>query len=116
MQLKDGLCLNRSYFCKNKKIFSTIGHSPWNKGLPGWNKGTHLSEEHKKKLREASKRQKISIEGIVFNSFTEAAKYYNVRVSTISCWVKTKKGHPSSSKSHPAWNKGTHLSGEHKKN
>lgn len=34
MQLKDGLCLNRSYFCKNKKIFSRIG--------------IHHSEEHKK--------------------------------------------------------------------
>ena len=60
-------------------------------------KGTHHSEEVKQKLsatmkgRPSLKKRKISIEGVVFNSLTEASKYYNVVPSTISCWVKTKK-------------------------
>ena len=53
-------------------------------------KGQSPSEETRKKLSEAHK-IKISIEGVVFESLTEAAKYYNVVVSTISCWLKTKK-------------------------
>ena len=62
------------------------------KGHPTWNKGIHPSEETKQKLSEASKnRISISIEGTVFSSITEASKYYNVVVPTISYWLKTKK-------------------------
>lgn len=79
----------------------------WNKGLPAWNKGIHPSEETRKKQSLAhkgihhtedarqkmsiAKKIKISIEGTVFDSLTEAAKYYNVVISTIYCWLKTKK-------------------------
>ena len=76
MLKKDGLCLNRSYRCGNEKVFSTVG--------------IHPSEEAKQKMSEAHK-IKISIDRIVFDSITEAAKYYNVVPSTISYWVKTKK-------------------------
>ena len=114
MLLKDGLCLNRACCCGGEKVFSTVG-------IPGWNKGTHLSEEHKKKISRAHKgvpsprkgipwseetrkkmsevykgipsprRIKISIEGTVFSSITEASKYYNKDKKTISRWLKTKK-------------------------
>ena len=80
------------------------GQPAWNKGIPmseehkkklsislkGRNKGTHLDEETRKKISIAHKR-KISIEGVVFDSLTEASKYYNVVVSTISCWIENKK-------------------------
>ena len=40
-------------------------------------------------MSEARKnRIKISIEGTVFDSITEASKYYNVSDTTISRWVK----------------------------
>lgn len=132
MLKKDGLCLNRAYHCNGEKIFSTVGLTSWNKGIPqseevrkkisialkgrGPNKGIHLSEETKQKLStslkghrgsnkgiprseevrkrisEAQKnRIKVSIEGMVFGSLNAAAKYYNVAVSMISYWVKTKK-------------------------
>ena len=61
MQLKDGLCLNRSYVCSNgEKIFSSVGihHTPWNKGLKGHpspNKGIPRSDEVRKKISEAHK-------------------------------------------------------------
>ena len=55
----------------------------------GPNKGTHLSEETKEKISKSSKRRiKISIEGNVFDSLTEASKYYNVHVPTIRNWLK----------------------------
>ena len=60
-------------------------------------KGTHLSEETKQKLsatmkgRPSQNQIKISIKNTVFDSLTEAAKYYNVVPSTISYWLKTKK-------------------------
>ena len=50
-------------------------------------KGTHHSEETRKKLSEARK-IKISIEGVVFESFTEASKYYKVSRATIREWIK----------------------------
>lgn len=115
MQLKDGLCLNRFYCCGNgEKIFSRVGTHP-----KAWNKGIHLSEEHKKKISGAKKGQspwnkgipisektkqkisatlqghlspnriKISIEGTVFSSITEASKYYNVSKTSIRRWLKT---------------------------
>ena len=90
MLLKDGLCLNKFYCCNGKKVFSRVGTHPkaWNKGL----KGIPLSEEHKKKLSEASpNRISISINDTVFNSLTDAAKYYNVSISKIKYWTKTKK-------------------------
>ena len=55
-------------------------------------KGIHRSEETRKKISEAHK-IKISIEGTIFNSLTEASKYYNVDPSTIRRWVKNKKHH-----------------------
>ena len=87
------------------------------KGRPAWNKGVPLSEETKQKMSEALKGRpswkrglkgiphseetrkkmseahkiKISIEGEVFSSITEASKYYNVAKETIKYWVKTKK-------------------------
>ena len=155
MLKKDGLCLNRSYHCNGKRVFSRLGthgwnkgthlpeetrkkmsiakkgQSPWNKGIPHseetrkkmsislqgrpspkkgthlpeetrkrisiskkgqspWSKGTHLSEETRKRMSLAHK-IKISIEGTVFDSITEASKYYNVHFTTISYWLKTKK-------------------------
>ena len=60
-------------------------------------KGQSPSEEHKKKIsvtmkgRPSLKKRKISIEGVVFESLTEASKYYNVVVSTIIRWIKNKK-------------------------
>ena len=70
------------------------GRQAWNKGRPGPNKGIPRSEETKQKMSEAHKgipspqRIKISIEGEVFSSITEASKYYNVSDTTISRWVK----------------------------
>ena len=100
MQLKDGLCLNRSYHCNGEKVFSRVGthHSEEakhkmsmaHKGHPTWKKGMHHSEEAKQKMSIAHK-IKISIEGMVFDSHKEASKYYNVSVPTIRYWVKTKK-------------------------
>ena len=116
MLKKDGLCLNRSYCCNGKKVFSTVGthHSEeTRKKISGVlkgitrseetrkkqslaKKGIHHTEEHKKKISvtlkgcPSLKKRKISIEGVVFESLTEASKYYNVFVSTISRWVKTK--------------------------
>ena len=163
MQLKDGLCLNRAYFCGDEKVFSRVGthhseetkqkmrvakkgfhnsedarkkmsaahkgqtHSEETKqkisiakkGIPRpeetkqkisraqkgtahkgqspseetrkkmsrARKGFHNSEETRKKISIAHKR-KISIKNTVFDSLTEAAKYYNVVPSTISRWVK----------------------------
>ena len=103
---KDGLCLNRACHCNGKKIFSTLGihHAPWNKGMrlpeetkqkisiskkghPVWNKGIHHTEETKEKISTALK-IKISIEGMVFDSLAEAAKYYNVSITAIRYWIK----------------------------
>ena len=103
MQLKDGLCLNRACCCcSGEKIFSTVGthHSEKTKqkisktmqGRPALNKGMHHSEEVRKKMSLVSKnRIKISIEGTVFDSITEASKYYNMSDDAIRYWVKTKK-------------------------
>ena len=74
MLLKDGLCLNRSYFCNGEKIFSTVGthHAEETKkkisevqkrrnkirkqqGLSYWNKGTHRTEEERQKRSIALK-------------------------------------------------------------
>ena len=98
MLKKDGLCLNKFYCCSGKKVFSAVGihHAPWNKGIPSSKKGIPLSEEVKRKIsRGSTRRIKISIEGTVFNSLTEASKYYNVSDAAIRSWVKNKKGHPS---------------------
>ena len=85
MQLKDGLCLNRSYVCSGEKIFNRLG-------LPAWNKGIPHSEETRKKLsRNSSNRIKISIEGMVFDSRKEASKYHKVSVEAIRRWLKNKK-------------------------
>ena len=147
MLLKDGLCLNRSYFCNGEKVFSRVGlhhseearqkmskalkgfhpseearqkmsiahkgkspgnkgtHLPeetrkrisralkgrpsLNKGHPSPKKGIHLSRETRKRMSEAQKnRIKISIEGTIFDSITEASKYYNVSDTAIRYWVK----------------------------
>ena len=90
---KDGLCLNRSYFCNGEKIFSKLGTHPseeTRKRMSLAHKGIPQSEEAKKKISLARK-IKISIEGMVFDSYKEASKYYNVHLTTISYWVKTKK-------------------------
>ena len=102
IQKRDDLCLNRFYCCGKEKIFSTVGihHSEETrkkisaakKGLPSPLKGFHHSEETRKKLSEVHK-IKISIEGTIFNSLTEASKYYNVDSSTIRRWFKNKKHH-----------------------
>ena len=85
MLLKDGLCLNRSYRCNGERVFSRLG-------THGWNKGIHWSEETRKKISEAApNRIKISFQGEVFDTITEAARCYNVVPSTISRWVKNKK-------------------------
>ena len=78
IQKRDDLCLNRFYCCGKEKIFSTVG--------------IHHSEETRKKISEVHK-IKISIEGTIFNSLTEASKYYNVDSSTIRRWFKNKKHH-----------------------
>ena len=66
--------------------------SETHKGQSAWNKGMHHSEETRKKMSETHKgRIKISIEGNVFDSLTEAAKYYNMSTTAISYWLKTKK-------------------------
>ena len=102
MQLKDGLCLNRAYFCNGEKIFSAVGihHAPWNKGIPHSKetrkrmslaqKGQSPSKETRKRMSLAHK-IKISIKGITFESITEASKYYNTSHSTIRYWLKNKK-------------------------
>ena len=57
-------------------------------------KGIHLSEETRKRISEAQqgrpspRRIKISIEGTIFDSITEASKYYNKGKDTIRNWVK----------------------------
>ena len=106
MLLKDGLCLNRACRCNGEKVFSAVGihHAPWNKGmrLPDEtrkkmseaHKGIPRSEETKQKMRKPKKghpaqnRITISIEGIVFDSLTEASKHYNVTKQAISKWAK----------------------------
>ena len=119
IQKRDDLCLNRFYCCGKEKIFSTVGihHSEETrkkisaakKGLPSPLKGFHHSEETRKKMSEVHKgihhsdetrkkisevhKIKISIEGTIFNSLTEASKYYNVDSSTIRRWFKNKKHH-----------------------
>ena len=100
MLKKDGLCLNRSYCCSGKKVFSRVGtpHTEETKHKISTSlKGIHRSEETKQKLsvtmkgRPSLKKRKISIEGVVFESLTEASKYYNMTYQAISYWVKTKK-------------------------
>ena len=55
-------------------------------------KGIHLSEDVRKKMSLDSKRRiKISIEGTVFGSITEASKYYNVSRTAIKYWIQNKK-------------------------
>ena len=79
---------------KQKMSEAKKGRQAWNKGIPSPNKGIPLSEETKQKMSEAHKgipspqRIKISIEGEVFSSITEASKYYNVSDTTISRWAK----------------------------
>ena len=93
MLKKDGLCLNRSYYCNGKKIFSAVGihHSEeTRKKISRAHKGTHHSEETKQKMSRVHK-IKISIEGEVFSSITEASKYHNVTIQAINRWLKTKK-------------------------
>ena len=102
MLLKDGLCLNKFCCCNGKKIFSRVGmhHSEEtkqkiglaSKGRPSLKKGIPRSEETKQKISLASQnRIKVSIEGEVFNSLTEASKYYNVSDTAIRYWAKNKK-------------------------
>ena len=114
MQKKDDLCLNRSYCCNGKRVFSRVGIHPSeetkkkiSEALKGRNKGIHPSEETRKRLSASHKgihpseetrkrmsealKRKISIENNVFDSLTEASKYYNVVISTIHCWLKTNK-------------------------
>ena len=102
MLLKDGLCLNRFYRCGGEKIFSMVGTHPSEetrkkisislKGHPALNKGIPQSEEVKEKISRALKgRIKVSINDTVFESLTEASKYYKVDRSSIKNWVKTKK-------------------------
>ena len=107
MLKKDGLCLNRAYHCNGKKVFSRVGTHPkaWNKGthhsdetrkkisraLKGhtsWNKGMPSSEETRKRMSLSLKR-KISIKNTAFDSIREASQYYNVGISTVRYWVKT---------------------------
>ena len=97
MQLKDGLCLNRAYFCGDEKVFSRLGthHSEETKQkMRVAKKGFHNSEETRKKMsrakkgRPATNRIKISIEGTFFNSLTEASKYYNMSTVAIRKWIK----------------------------
>ena len=75
---------------RKKQSEALKGRPAWNKGRPAWNKGFHPSEETRKKLSEAHK-IKISINDTVFESLTEASKYYKVSNPTISYWLKTKK-------------------------
>ena len=107
MLLKDGLCLNLMYRCNGKKVFSRVGthlSEEHKKKISISRKGTHLPEETKKKIsialkgrpsqnkgRPSPRRIKISIEGTFFNSLNEASKYYNVSDTTIRNWIKTKK-------------------------
>ena len=75
----------RSEETKHKISISKKGQSPWNKGIP-------RSEETKQKIsRNSSKRINISFGDNTFDSLTEASKYYNVSIGTISYWLKTKK-------------------------
>ena len=60
------------------------------KGHPSWSKGTHHSEEARKKISTALKR-KISINDTVFESLTEASKYYKVAIPTIRYWAQKKQ-------------------------
>ena len=57
------------------------------KGIPSPKKGTHLPEETRKKI-SISHKIKISIDGIVSDSITEASKYHNMSTKTIRRWVK----------------------------
>lgn len=66
------------------------GQPAWNKGRPSPFKGIPRSEETRKKISIANKRR-IKISDTIFNSLTEASKYYNAGISTISYWIKTKK-------------------------
>ena len=82
MLKKDGLCLNRACHCNGKKIFSRAG-------IPSPKKGSHLSEETRKKIGKANK-------GIPKSEKTKQ------KIS------ETLQGHPSPTK-------GTHLSEETRK-
>ena len=42
-------------FGKNTRLnMFKLGNIPWNQGKTSWNKGKHLSEEHKEKLRQVN--------------------------------------------------------------
>ena len=67
MQLKDGLCLNRAYFCGDEKVFSRVGthHSEeTRKRISETLKGRPLSEETKKKMSMFKKGHPVWNKGI----------------------------------------------------
>lgn len=97
---KKGIHLSEEI--KQKMSASKKGIPTWNKGIPRSEEtkqkisvalqGHPLSEETKQKIRKAPKRRiKVSIENSIFDSLTEASKYYNVDISTIRYWAKNKK-------------------------
>jgi len=50
-------------------------------------KGKPHTEETRKKISE-SKLKRCNIKGIIFNSGSSAAEYYNVSKQRISAWIK----------------------------
>lgn len=97
---------------KRKRSKLMKGRSPWNKGLKYHNqkmKGRFVKEnnpfygkKHTKeaieKIRKAAlnrkpyNRIKVVCDGIIFESITECAKFYNINPTTLSDWLSGKCG------------------------
>ena len=61
------------------------------KGKPAWNKGTHLSEAEKNKIRERNSKSIVCIEtGKIFASLTDASTYLGVTITAVSNCLKGK--------------------------
>lgn len=96
MQLKDGLCLNRSYCCNGKRVFSTVG-------IPSHNKGRHLSEETKRKMSIVKKGIPLSEE--TKKKMSEAHKGIHHSEDARKKMSEAHKGLPSPNKGRPSPNR-----------
>lgn len=84
---------------------SKMGSTPWNKGITGvlhTNKGSLLSDDHKRKISEAKKKyhqdnpgnrakKTICLDTMeVFDSCSDCADHFNIRRATMNNWLNNK--------------------------